>query len=91
MKLEDFVHTSHLPDELKPQAQSILDALNIIKVLDPACGSGAFPIGILQKLIALKQEIVQVQNPKKQITTAAISEIRTYRTPFMVWTYNQWR
>lgn len=74
--LEDFVHTSHLPDELKPQAQSILDALNIIKVLDPACGSGAFPIGILQKLIALKQEIVQVQNPKKQITQTAAYKLK---------------
>ena len=74
--IEDFVHTSHLPDDLKPQAQSLLDALNIIKVLDPACGSGAFPIGVLQKLIALKQEIVQVQNPKKQISQTAAYKLK---------------
>ncbi len=74
--LEDFVHTSHLPGELRPQAQSLLDALNKIKVLDPACGSGAFPIGVLQKLLALKQEIVQVQNPKKQISQSAAYKLK---------------
>jgi len=74
--IEDFVHTSHLPDDLKPQAQSLLDALNIIKVLDPACGSGAFPIGILQKLISLKQEIIQVQNPKKQLSQSAAYKLK---------------
>lgn len=74
--LEDFVHTGHLPDELKTQAQAILDALNNIKVLDPACGSGAFPIGVLQKLIALKQEITQVQNPKKQVSQAAAYKLK---------------
>jgi adenine-specific DNA-methyltransferase len=29
----------------------ILEAINGLKVLDPACGSGAFPIGMLQKLL----------------------------------------
>jgi len=51
--IEDFVHTAYLHDELKAQAQDILDALNNIKVLDPACGSGAFPIGVLQTPVKL--------------------------------------
>lgn len=29
----------------------IIDAIEIIKILDPACGSGAFPMGILHKLV----------------------------------------
>ena len=29
----------------------IVSALNTLKVLDPACGSGAFPIGMLQKIL----------------------------------------
>ncbi len=35
----------------------VLDALNNIKVLDPACGSGAFPMGVLQKMILILQKV----------------------------------
>jgi len=52
--IEDFVHTEEFPEQLKPYSTQILEKLNKVKVLDPACGSGAFPIGMLQKLIALK-------------------------------------
>ncbi len=55
--LEDFVHTGTLPDVLKPHSKGLLDRLNAIKVLDPACGSGAFPISMLQKLAGLKQQL----------------------------------
>ena len=51
--IEDFVHTEEL-QELSSYSNQILEKLNSVKVLDPACGSGAFPIGMLQKLIALK-------------------------------------
>ncbi len=33
------------------EKQLIIDALYSITVLDPACGSGAFPIGMLQKIV----------------------------------------
>jgi adenine-specific DNA-methyltransferase len=55
--IEDFVHTGTLPDALKPHSKELLDKLNAIKVLDPACGSGAFPISMLQKLAGLKQQL----------------------------------
>lgn len=74
--IEDFVHTNHLPDELKSIATDLSGALNEIKVLDPACGSGAFPIGVLQKIIGLKQEILQTQNPKKQFTDADFYKLK---------------
>jgi len=32
------------------QAELLIDAINKCKILDPACGSGAFPMGILNKL-----------------------------------------
>lgn len=35
----------------------IINSLDDLKILDPACGSGAFPIGILQKIILLLQKI----------------------------------
>jgi adenine-specific DNA-methyltransferase len=55
--IEDFVHIGILPDSLKPYSKNLLDKLNAIKVLDPACGSGAFLISMLQKLIVLKHQI----------------------------------
>jgi len=41
----------------KEQRLAIIDALDEIKVLDPACGSGAFPIGILQKMLLILQKV----------------------------------
>ncbi len=65
--IEDFVHTEEFPEALKPFASQIFDKLNSVKVLDPACGSGAFPIGMLQKLFALKNQLstaIKVGNTK---------------------------
>jgi adenine-specific DNA-methyltransferase len=36
---------------------AVIDALDAIKVLDPACGSGAFPIGILQKMLLVLNKV----------------------------------
>jgi type I restriction-modification system DNA methylase subunit len=37
--------------DLKPYKNKIMESLDELKVLDPACGSGAFPIGMLQLLV----------------------------------------
>lgn len=38
------------------ETTKILDALSTVTILDPACGSGAFPMGAVQKIVlALKQ------------------------------------
>ena len=58
--IEDFVHTQVLPMGLQKHEKKINEALTNVKVLDPACGSGAFPMGVLQKIVALKQPL----NPK---------------------------
>lgn len=60
--IEEFVHSYDMSDIIKSNANLVLDKLNDVKVLDPACGSGAFVIGILQKLIALKQLIIYSSN-----------------------------
>ena len=44
-------------DLLPTEKKSILDALDQIKIIDPACGSGAFPMGILQKMTLILQKI----------------------------------
>jgi len=41
----------------KDEKEKILDALDKLKVLDPACGSGAFPIGVMQKIVMALQKL----------------------------------
>ncbi len=44
--------------ELSEEEQdAIINALDNIKIIDPACGSGAFPMGILQKMLLILQKI----------------------------------
>lgn len=37
----------------KPYKEKLISALDQLKVIDPACGSGAFPIGMLQLLVSV--------------------------------------
>lgn len=39
------------------EEKQVIEALNKIKILDPACGSGAFPMGMLQKMLLILQKI----------------------------------
>ncbi len=39
------------------QIETIITAIDSCKILDPACGSGAFPMGILQKLVYILSKI----------------------------------
>ncbi len=66
--IEDFAHTEEFPLSLNEHSNQIFELLNKVRVLDPACGSGAFPIGMLQKLIALKIQIADFDKGKKEIS-----------------------
>jgi len=46
-----------LPQFSNTELESILDSLDKIKILDPACGSGAFPMGVLQKIVMALQKL----------------------------------
>lgn len=35
----------------KKESEQLIGAIDTCKILDPACGSGAFPMGVLQKLV----------------------------------------
>ena len=39
------------------EKEEIIRAVESLKILDPACGSGAYPIGALQKIVYILQEI----------------------------------
>ena len=41
----------------KTETKQILEALSDVKILDPACGSGAFPMGALHKIIIALQKL----------------------------------
>lgn len=49
----------------KPYKDSIIKALDELKVLDPACGSGAFPIGMLQLLVRVYERLEARFDPYK--------------------------
>ena len=50
-------YSADLPDLTADQIRRIIEALENAKILDPACGSGAFPMGILQKMVHLLEKL----------------------------------
>lgn len=60
-KLRALISYSKEDDDLAVfdpiEKKRLINALYTITVLDPACGSGAFPIGMLQKVVYMLQEL----------------------------------
>lgn len=71
---------SKVPFADKPELQrEIITALSTCTILDPACGSGAFPMGILQKMVHILQKLdpenkvwkeVQLEKARKESEAA---------------------
>lgn len=59
-KLRAIISYDLNDDEENPvtleESERIIKALEEIKIFDPACGSGAFPIGALQKIVFILQQ-----------------------------------
>lgn len=61
--LDDMLHQLVSYSDINPFAQlievnkKIIKALDNCKILDPACGSGAYPMGILQKIVHILHKI----------------------------------
>jgi type I restriction-modification system DNA methylase subunit len=49
----------------KPYKEQILQVLDELKVLDPACGSGAFPMGMLQLLVKVYERLEPKLDPHR--------------------------
>ncbi len=56
---DDFTYDKQFENEYR----AIYDSLKSIKILDPACGSGAFPMGILNRMMDIFQKIAPNENP----------------------------
>lgn len=48
---EVFAYTEKVHPFDEDEVEALIDAIDKCKILDPACGSGAFPMGILHKLV----------------------------------------
>ncbi len=54
-QLLSYRHPGH--DFTCEETQQLIQAIERLRVLDPACGSGAFPMGILQKLVHVLRKL----------------------------------
>lgn len=50
-------YSNEEPGLTNEEEQSVIKAFDTIKILDPACGSGAFPMGMLQKMLLVLQKV----------------------------------
>ncbi|MFN3269277.1 MAG: Eco57I restriction-modification methylase domain-containing protein, partial [Candidatus Kapaibacteriota bacterium] len=50
-------YSENVPEFSKEEKQKIIESIADIKILDPACGSGAFPMGILHRLVFILQKL----------------------------------
>ena len=64
-KIADLVDERD-PDDVTPQqALAIANAVSDMKTVDPACGSGAFLLGMLQEILALNHSLFRAGNKAK--------------------------
>ena len=62
-KLDGLIYFDRLDNDDKAFKELVVDALDSIKMLDPACGSGAFPMGMLHRIVS----ILKVVDPKNHL------------------------
>ncbi|MGK9475369.1 Eco57I restriction-modification methylase domain-containing protein [Melioribacter sp. OK-6-Me] len=72
-----FSYDDTQPEFTAEEKEFLIDAIENLKVLDPACGSGAFPMGVLHKLVlALHKLDPQNEIWKKKMLEKVPAEIR---------------
>ncbi|MBW2557490.1 MAG: Eco57I restriction-modification methylase domain-containing protein [Deltaproteobacteria bacterium] len=54
---EVFAYTENVHPFDEEEVETLIAAIDTCKILDPACGSGAFPMGILHKLVFMLGKI----------------------------------
>jgi hypothetical protein len=77
-QLRDLLSWERDTHDLPPAIVSaLIDAIDRLKSLDPACGSGAFPMGLLQKLVHLLKKLDRDNNGWRARQTAAAEAIES--------------
>ena len=62
-KLEKLLYFDELDAEDADFRKAVLEALDTVKILDPACGSGAFPVGMLNRMV----QLLKLIDPKNHL------------------------
>lgn len=74
-ELLDF--STEAVDLTEKEKKDILHSLFTCKILDPACGSGAFPMGMLQQMVHILQQVDPDNSQWREIlTNMAVDESR---------------
>ncbi len=68
-------YTDDEPSFSEEETDALLEAIHTCKILDPACGSGAFPIGMLQKLVHVVHKLDPHNARWKQLQIDQASKI----------------
>ncbi len=59
------------------ERDALIDAIDRLKVIDPACGSGAFPMGVLQKLVHVLRKLDPRNRGWRRRQEAALERIES--------------
>ena len=70
-----FMYTERDHPFNEAEVDVLLDAIHTCKILDPACGSGAFPMGMLQKLVYIIHKLDPDNIKWKQLQIEKAGEI----------------
>lgn len=61
-ELKELIFEPESEVQQNPKAKAILPHLATLKILDPACGSGSFPMGMLHEILTLQDKLDDKQN-----------------------------
>lgn len=70
-----FTYTERVHPFSEREVATLLDAIHTCKILDPACGSGAFPMGVLHKLVYIIHKLDPDNARWKQLQIDAAAKI----------------
>ena len=70
-----FAYTEREHPFREREVAALLEAIHTCKILDPACGSGAFPMGMLQKLVFIIHKLDPDNARWKQLQIDAAAKI----------------
>jgi adenine-specific DNA-methyltransferase len=75
-RLNDLITWNDLPNPFSPEETAILiEAIHTLKTLDPAVGSGAFPMGLLHKMVHILHKLDPDNARWKQVQLDAVGRI----------------
>lgn len=66
-----------MPEFDQQEIEALIDAIDSLKVIDPACGSGAFPMGMLQKLVHVLSKLDPDNRGWQRRQEAALEKIES--------------